>query len=78
MFRLDFAYVEIKLAVEYDGEAFHSSPEQQERDRARRDYLRGHGWTFVVLRKEHVFGTSPQTVALVRRGIDRALALRAG
>jgi hypothetical protein len=77
MFRLDFAYAEIKLAVEYDGEAFHSSAEQQERDRVRRDYLRGLGWTFVVLRKEHVFGTSPQTVALVRHGIDRAFALRA-
>jgi REase_MTES_1575 len=78
IYRLDFAYAEIKLAVEYDGEAFHSSPEQRDRDRTRRDYLRGRGWTFVVLRKEHVFGTSPQTVALVRRGIDRALALRAG
>ncbi len=77
MFRLDFAYAEIKLAVEYDGEAFHSSAEQQRRDRARRDYLRGHGWTFVVLQKEHVFGASPQTVALVRAGIDRALARRA-
>jgi hypothetical protein len=77
MFRLDFAYVQLKLAVEYDGAAFHSSPEQRERDRVRRQYLSRLGWTFVVLRKEQVFGTCPQTVALVRRGIDEALAQRA-
>jgi hypothetical protein len=78
LFRLDFAYPAIKLCIEYDGVAFHSTAEQVHRDRERRAYLRRHGWLVVVLRKEHVYGSCPQTAAIVRRAIDEATWALAG
>ena len=50
-YRLDLAYPHARIAVEYDGEEFHSSPEARERDRIRRQWLRDHGWTVIVLDK---------------------------
>ena len=50
-YRLDLAYPHARVAIEYDGEAFHTSPEQRERDRRRREHLRELGWTVIVLTK---------------------------
>lgn len=52
-FRLDHAYEGLKVAVEYDGEEFHG-PEQQKYDRARRAWLRDHGWYLIVVRKDRL------------------------
>ena len=41
---VDFAFPDIKLAIEADGAAFHSD-ERKERDRKRDSFLRGRGWT---------------------------------
>lgn len=55
--RLDLANRDLRLAIEYDGVEWHSSPDQQAHDRARREYLgRVHGWTFVVVVCEDLFG----------------------
>lgn len=51
-YRLDLAWARAKVALEYDGEEFHSSPEARERDRVRRQWLRDHGWHVVVLTRE--------------------------
>lgn len=51
-YRLDLAYVRAKIAIEYDGEEFHSSPEDRERDAIRRAWLRAHGWYVIVLTKD--------------------------
>lgn len=45
---LDAAWPEVKLAVEFDGAAFHGSPEARERDLRRDAALAAQGW--VVLR----------------------------
>jgi hypothetical protein len=50
-YRLDFAYPHARVAVEYDGEEFHSGTEAREHDRVRREWLRCHGWTVIVLTK---------------------------
>lgn len=50
-FRLDLAYPRHKIAVEYDGEEFHGSPEQDDNDRVRRKWLRDHGWIVIVVDK---------------------------
>lgn len=50
-YRLDHAYVHARVAVEYDGEEFHSSPEAIEHDRVRRAWLRDHGWSVIVVTK---------------------------
>ncbi|WP_182525427.1 hypothetical protein [Nocardioides dongkuii] len=51
-YRLDLAWPHARVAVEYDGEEWHTGPEARERDRVRRQWLRDHGWTVIVLTKE--------------------------
>ncbi len=53
-YRLDLAYLEIKLAIEYDGR-WHDDPLQQEKDRARREWLRSQGWTIIVVKAEGLY-----------------------
>lgn len=50
-YRLDLSYPHARVAVEYDGEDFHTRPEDRERDLRRRDHLRELGWTIIVLTK---------------------------
>ena len=47
-YRLDFVWVEIRLAIEVDGYVWHFSPEHKERDEGRRARLRQAGWTIRV------------------------------
>ena len=64
-YRLDMAYPKHKVAVEYDGREFHTSPEQRERDLQRRAWLEEHGWTVIVVTR------SMLTHAGVGRWTDR-------
>ncbi|NYI45869.1 hypothetical protein BJ993_002949 [Nocardioides aromaticivorans] len=49
--RLENAYAHLRVAVEYDGEADHSSTADRERDETRRAALTDAGWIILVLRK---------------------------
>ncbi|WP_167880464.1 DUF559 domain-containing protein [Nocardioides guangzhouensis] len=51
-FRLDLAYPQWKVAIEYDGADHHTSPDDRAHDAARRDWLRRHGWIVIVVTKE--------------------------
>jgi very-short-patch-repair endonuclease len=55
-FRLDLAYAHLRVAVEYDGQDFHSSPEQHASDTRRRAALRRAGWVVIVVRKDRLSG----------------------
>lgn len=44
-YRIDFAFPEIRLAIEVDGWAAHSTPEQKRRDQRRLHDLIRSGWT---------------------------------
>jgi hypothetical protein len=57
-YRLDLAFPRLKICIEYDGEAFHSTPEQREADRRRRDWLRDQGWIVIVVRKDDFKGAA--------------------
>ena len=70
-YRLDLAYPHARVVVEYDGEEFHTSPEQRERDRRRRDHLRRLGWTVIVLTKSDL---APERVEVWIRRLREALA----
>ena len=51
-FRLDLAYPRHRIAVEYDGQEFHSSDSDREHDRRRRAWLREHGWIVIVVNRD--------------------------
>ncbi|WP_460851887.1 endonuclease domain-containing protein [Nocardioides montaniterrae] len=51
IYRLDFAYPSARVAIEYDGEEFHSSDDRRRADEKRRAWLRRNGWTVIVVRK---------------------------
>jgi hypothetical protein len=51
-YRLDLAYPRWKIVVEYDGEEYHTSPEDRARDERRREWLRRRGWIVIVVTKE--------------------------
>jgi hypothetical protein len=71
--RLDLAYEELKIAVEYDGEEFHTSDEDKDADDARRAALRVAGWIVIVVRKDGFSGTGRD--AWIRK-LRQALAER--
>ncbi len=50
-YRLDLAYPHARVAVEYDGEEFHSSPDARANDGARRRWLQANGWKVIVVDK---------------------------
>jgi hypothetical protein len=52
LFRLDLGWRHHRVAVEYDGEQFHETDEQRRHDLERRMWLRDHGWTVIVVRKD--------------------------
>lgn len=66
-YRLDLGWPDRRVAVEYDGEEFHSSGQRRLRDERRRDdLLRRYGWTVLGVGKGEVLGRSAaleQTVA---------------
>jgi len=68
--RLDLAYPRARVAVEYDGEEFHDSPDQSEADKRRRRWLCDHGWTVIVVTKAS-FG--PDQIAVWTAEVRRAL-----
>lgn len=49
-YRLDFAYLRRRVAIEYDGAEFHG-PDRREQDERRRRWLRDDGWTVIVVRR---------------------------
>lgn len=55
-FRLDLAYPHARVAVEYDGEEFHTSETDRQADLRRREWLERHGWTVIVVTKESFSG----------------------
>jgi hypothetical protein len=73
VFRLDLGVEELRFAAEYDGEEFHSSPEDQRHDQERRGFLSDqHGWTFEVFRRENVFGVHADASQRLSAGIRAA------
>jgi hypothetical protein len=58
--RIDLAYPEIKLAMEYDGAAYHSHEDDRTHDMERRDLLTDAlGWRVESATKDDIFGTDP-------------------
>jgi len=58
LFRLDLAYPRRRVCIEYDGERYHTSAVDRQRDAARRRWLRQHGWTVIVVTKDSFRGAA--------------------
>ncbi|MGY2704200.1 type IV toxin-antitoxin system AbiEi family antitoxin domain-containing protein [Nocardioides sp. HB32] len=86
LYYIDMGLEELGIGAEYDGEAWHSSPEQREHDTVRRAHLIDvERWQIEVFRREHVFGhhqdadlrlkrlaeSAQSQLRLRRLGIDR-------
>ncbi|RYP81650.1 hypothetical protein EKO23_23235 [Nocardioides guangzhouensis] len=72
-YRLDLAYAHARIAIEYDGEEFHTLPEDREADERRRAWLREHGWIVIVLTKDSF--TEDAIIGWIGE-LRRALAVR--
>jgi hypothetical protein len=58
--RVDLAYAEIRLAMEYDGAPYHSHEDDQAQDGERRDLLTdAYGWRVEPATKDDILGTDP-------------------
>jgi hypothetical protein len=77
-YRLDFGYRRQRVCVEYDGvDAHERSPEQKRHDRARRRWLRDHGWTVIVVRNGDFSGPAlDRWLAHLRRALQPAYSNR--
>ena len=51
-YRLDLAYPHARVAIEYNGEEFHSSDEDKQADAERRAWLERRGWIVIVVDKD--------------------------
>ena len=69
--RVDLAYPELRLVVEYDG-GVHDDPRVNARDTARVTELEALGWTVLRFRAVDVYGRPARVVALVRAALAQA------
>ncbi|CAN5117308.1 DUF559 domain-containing protein [soil metagenome] len=58
--RLDFAYPDLRIAIEYDGRDFHSSLADRQHDERRRAKLRALGWRIIVVDQDSTLGRDPE------------------
>ncbi|HET9876697.1 MAG TPA: type IV toxin-antitoxin system AbiEi family antitoxin domain-containing protein [Mycobacterium sp.] len=72
--RVDFAWPEHRVAVEYDGEAWHSGPEAFVYDRRRRAALQNIGWVVVALIADDVRRRPWETVRRIETQLERSKA----
>lgn len=72
VFRVDLGYPLHKVCVEYDGREFHTSDEDREHDKQRREWLRQRGWTVIVVTKD---GFSIEALSAWRGELRRALGI---
>jgi hypothetical protein len=70
-YRLDLAYPHARVAIEYDGEEFHTSEEDKRADADRRDWLERHGWAVIVIDKSSF---TDEAIAIWSDEIRTALA----
>ena len=70
--RVDFAYPNMRIAIEIDGYAFHEGRQRWDRDRARQNDLIDEGWTVLRFTKTDIEHRPDSVIASIRRAIDRA------
>lgn len=72
--RVDFAWPELRVAVEYDGYEWHSRPSDFRRDRQKRAALAEVRWTMVSIVADDVRRTPSQMVRRITAQLKRSKA----
>ena len=73
VYRLDIALPEAHYAAEYDGEEFHTEPEDRDSDEIRRSWLdRERGWHLELFVKTDVFGLRADPIPRLQQGLIMA------
>lgn len=74
LWRLDFAWPSVRLAVEYDGFDWHGDPESLRRDRQKRAALRELDWTMMSIVSDDVRRRPYDTVRQIKLERERSRA----
>lgn len=74
LWRLDFAWPDLKFAVEYDGFDFHADPDALRHDRQKRAALGEVDWRVMSIVSDDVRGWSRETVRRIDVELNRAEA----
>jgi very-short-patch-repair endonuclease len=74
-YRLDLAIPALKIAIEADGKAYHSSPKQKAHDRKRDAYLKLHGWQTLRFSGSQINRDISWVVRRIKKEIQRKKAL---
>jgi very-short-patch-repair endonuclease len=69
--RVDFAFVEPKVAVELDSRRYHLHADAFEQDRSKRNRLQLLGWQVLAYTADHLIRTGPTVVRELRRAVTR-------
>ncbi|MGI8521369.1 MAG: type IV toxin-antitoxin system AbiEi family antitoxin domain-containing protein [Actinomycetota bacterium] len=64
--RVDFAYPELRLAIEVDGYSWHGGRKGWAHDVCRRNELSNRRWSILHITKEHMDGTGARAVSLLK------------
>ena len=74
VWRVDFAWPDLRVAVEYDGFDWHSDPVAFRRDRLKREALRAMHWQVISIVFDDVRRRPYETVSGIRTELDRSSA----
>ncbi len=71
---IDFAFPDVKVAIEIDGFAFHRDTQTFQRDRMKRKLLTAQGWTVLNFTWVDLVERPAEVIADVRAALERAAA----
>jgi very-short-patch-repair endonuclease len=69
-YRFDLALPQYKIAIECDGKAFHSTPEQIARDRKKEAYLKRKGWKVLRFSGRQINRNLPSVLKKIEETIN--------
>lgn len=69
-YRIDLALPAYKIAIECDGRAYHSTPQQKAHDRRKNAYLRKHGWKVLRFSGRMIYRDLPKVIARIEKEVN--------